>query len=192
MTKRIGTPAQYAEVAALARTIRDTAEKMQSLTLELGEFGQRNECEATRAVFAQIAAISALRADEARLISGELSVPMNASEAIHEALSYWRETSTHGVVGMTPARAASLIRPEDRLASTVALALASQVISTIPDPDGRLHNGIMAAMNAVYETQKACCASKAPRPVLVDESPALDADGRMTPGILAELTGGGR
>lgn len=86
---------------------------------------------------------------------------------------------------MTPALAASIIRPEERPASIVALALASRVISTIPDPDGRLHAGIMAAMDAVYKMQTAC----APRPV---EHPALDADGQMTPGILAELSGGVR
>ncbi len=82
---------------------------------------------------------------------------------------------------MRPALAASIIRPEDRLVSANTLALASRVIGTIPDPDGRLHAGIMAAMNAVYEMQKAFVV------LAGDEYPALDADGQMTPGILAEL-----
>lgn len=83
---------------------------------------------------------------------------------------------------MTPALAAAILRPEDRLAATSALALAARVISTIPDPDGRLHAGIMAAMNAVYETQKACCEIEPTNdhPVLVD--------GFVTPGILAEMS----
>ena len=63
---------------------------------------------------------------------------------------------------MTPALAAAIIRSEDRLASTTALALAQRVISTIPDPDGRLHAGIMASMNAVYEMQKAISPSQTP------------------------------
>jgi hypothetical protein len=66
---------------------------------------------------------------------------------------------------MTPALAASIIRAEQHPDAIIALALVTRVISTIPDPDGRLHAGIMAAMNAVYEMQKAC----SPRPVLVDE-----------------------
>lgn len=56
---------------------------------------------------------------------------------------------------MTPAEAVAVIPPEDRLASTTALALASRIIATIPDPDGRRHAGIMASLDAVYEMQMA-------------------------------------
>jgi hypothetical protein len=98
MTTRTGTPAQYEELARLAHSIVAQTEQVRKLALELGEIGTMHEAEATRTAFRQIAAVAGVRANEARLASGELVVTgPQAVDAIYASIDYWRAVSTKGV-----------------------------------------------------------------------------------------------
>lgn len=68
--KRLGTARQYDDLALLARIIRDSAEDLYKLALEVGEIGTANTAEDTRKDFARIAAVMSVRVDEARLADG--------------------------------------------------------------------------------------------------------------------------
>lgn len=72
--KHIGTAQNYADLATLARVARDAAEDMYTLALSIGEIGTAVTAEEARKDFARIAAVMPIRADEARLVGGELRI----------------------------------------------------------------------------------------------------------------------
>lgn len=93
-----GTPSQYEELSRLASSIVAQADQVRRLALDAGEIGTANEAEATRTAFRQIAAVATIRAGEARLASGELTVTgPQAVDAIYASIDYWRSVSTKAV-----------------------------------------------------------------------------------------------
>jgi hypothetical protein len=97
-TNRTGTPAQYEELSRLASSIVAQADQVRRLALELGEIGTMHEAESTRTSFAHLAAVARVRASEARLTAGELTVTgPNAVDAIYASIDYWRAASTKAV-----------------------------------------------------------------------------------------------
>lgn len=97
MSNTRGNPEQYAELSRLASSIVSQADQIRKLALEAGEIGTAREAEATVTAFRQIAAVATVRAGEARLAAGELTVRQpNAVDAIYESIDYWRATTTGG------------------------------------------------------------------------------------------------
>ena len=98
MSTRIGSVEQYLELARLANSIVAQSEQVRKLALELGEIGTMNEAESTSNSFRHLAAVAGVRANEARLASGELVVTgPQAVDAIYASIDYWRAVSSKGV-----------------------------------------------------------------------------------------------
>ena len=97
MSTTRGNPEQYAELSRLAASIVSQADQIRKLALAAGEIGTAREAESTLTAWRQIAAVSTVRAGEARLAAGELIVRQpEAVDAIYESIEYWRAASTGG------------------------------------------------------------------------------------------------
>lgn len=95
---KLGTHLQYEELSRLAHSIVAQVEQVRKLALELGEIGTMHEAESTSNSFRHIAAVAGVRANEARLASGELVVTgPQAVDAIYASIDYWRSVSTRAV-----------------------------------------------------------------------------------------------
>ena len=98
MTTTRGNPEQYAELSRLAASIVSQADQIRKLALSLGEIGTSREAESTLTAWRHVAAVSTVRAGEARLAAGELRVTgPNAVDAIYASIDYWRTVSTRTV-----------------------------------------------------------------------------------------------
>ena len=113
MTTTRGNPEQYAELSRLAASIVSQADQIRKLALAAGEIGTAREAESTLTAWRQIAAVSTVRAGEARLAAGELRVTgPNAVDAIYESIDYWRAGVTRPPVSSMSDRLAELARVE--------------------------------------------------------------------------------
>jgi len=113
MTTTRGNPEQYAELSRLAASIVSQADQIRKLALECCEIGTAREAESTLTAWRQIAAVSTVRAGEARLAAGELRVRQpNATELIYQSIDYWREGVTKPPVSSMSDRLAELARVE--------------------------------------------------------------------------------
>ena len=113
MTTTRGNPEQYAELSRLAASIVSQADQIRKLALAAGEIGTAREAESTLTAWRQISAVSTVRAGEARLAAGELTVRQpNAVDAIYESIDYWRAGVTRPPVSSMSDRLAELARVE--------------------------------------------------------------------------------
>lgn len=113
MSNTRGNPSQYAELSRLASSIVSQADQIRKLALAAGEIGTAREAESTVAAWRLIAAVATVRAGEARLAAGELTVRQpNAVDAIYESIDYWRAGVTKPPVSSMSDRLAELARVE--------------------------------------------------------------------------------
>ena len=145
MTTTRGNPEQYAELSRLAASIVSQADQIRKLALECGEIGTAREAESTLTAWRQIAAVSTIRAGEARLAAGELRVTgPNAVEAIYESIDYWRAGVTRPPVSSMSDRLAELHHAEAVRAGTWAkLDAFGDVVD-----DAMVTPGILAELEA--------------------------------------------
>ena len=138
MTTTRGNPEQYAELSRLAASIVSQADQIRKLALAAGEIGTAREAESTLTAWRHVAAVSTVRAGEARLAAGELRVTgPNAVDAIYESIDYWRAGVTRPPVSSMSDRLAEMHHAEAVKAGTWAkLDAFGEIVTTKDVGDG--------------------------------------------------------